>query len=259
MGRITVTAAILTIFGGVSSWGDVVHLKNGGAVEGIVTEEGDWYSVQTTYGVSKIRKADVAKVDWVKSPLAEYRERASALKGDDVVEWFELGRWAQKEGLTPQAEEAFRNVLAAEPDHQQAREALGYVFEAGRWITRDEQMAAKGWIQVEGKWISPEAAKLQRALAEKEAIEAEASRAEALAREAEARAREAEALAARAAQLAQAEAAKAAAAQARAAAARDEAERARALREARWAELEIERLRHLHCPTCHGHPPDDHR
>lgn len=256
MFRLTLAAAILGILGGVPLWGDVVHLKNGGTVEGIVTEEGEFYSVETAFGITRIRKAEVAEVLWEKSALAEYRERASALRPGDAEGWNALARWAQRQGLTSQAEQALRNVLDADPDNARAREALGYVRHEGRWVTRDEQMEAKGWVQDEGKWISPEAAQLKRALAEKEALEAEARRAEAEARSEEARAREAEASAEKAARLAEAEAARAATEQARAVTAREEADRARALREARWAELEIERLRHSHCPVCQGHPPN---
>ncbi len=252
-------AAILAIVGCVPLWGDVVQLKNGGTVEGIVTEEGDFYAVQTAYGITRIRKTEVTTVVWEKSALQTYKERASALDPKDATGWFELGRWARSEDLAPQADEAFQTVLALDPDHRQAREALGYVLENGRWLTRDEQMEAKGWIQVEGKWTSPEGVELRRALAEKETIEAEARKADAEARTAEARAREAEATAEKAGRLAEAKAAEAATAQARAAAARDEAARARDLREARFAELEIERLRHIHCPVCEGHPPGDHR
>ncbi len=257
--RHSIWAVFLTIVGCVPLWGDVVQLKKGGTVEGIVTEEGEFYAVETAYGITKIRKTEVETVAWEKSALATYRERAAALKADDVAGWFELGRWARGEDLTPQADEALQNVLAIDPDHKQAREALGYVQHEGRWLTRDEQMEARGWIKVEGKWISHEEAELRRALAEKAAIEAGARRAEAEARTAEAQAREAEAGAEKAGRLAEAKAAEAATAQARAAEARDEAQRARDLREARFAELEIERLRHAHCPVCGGHDPGDHR
>ena len=259
MGRSAIVAAILTVLGCVPLWGDVVQLKKGGTVEGIVTEEGDFYAVQTAYGITKIRKTEVETVVWEKSALQTYKERAAALDPKDAAGWFDLGRWARGEDLPPQADEAFQNVLAIDPDHGQAREALGYVLEDGRWLTRDEQMEAKGWIRVEGKWLSPEAVALRRALAEKDALEAEARRAEAEARTAEAQAREAEASAEKAGRLAEAKAAEAATAQARAAEAQASAARARDLREARFAELEAERLRHIHCPVCQGHPPGDHR
>ncbi len=251
----TLAAAVLAVLGCVPLWADIVQLKKGGTVEGIVTEEKDVYVVETAYGITRIRKEEVETVILQKSALATYRERAAALQPGDAAGWHDLARWARGEDLTPQADEAYQNVLAIDPDHAQAREALGFVQHEGRWMTRDEQMEAKGWIQVEGKWMSPEAATLQRALAEKASLEAQARSAEAEARTAEARAREEEASAAKADRLAEAKAAEAATAQARAAAAREEADRARALREARWAELEIERLRHAHCPACGGHPP----
>ncbi|MEK7867660.1 MAG: hypothetical protein AAB434_13345 [Planctomycetota bacterium] len=253
MSRTLILATVLCTLGAVRA--DVVHLKNGGTVEGIVTEEADAYMVQTAYGTTRIKKEEVERVERSVSQLERYRETAAKLGDEDAKGWFELGQWAKASGLDPQSHEAFTRVLTIDPDHAGAREALGFVRHEGQWLDHDAWMDARGWIKVGGKWVSPEAAALMKALAEKEALQAQADAAEAKAREAESRAKQAEADAERAALLREAKAEEARAAEARAVAAREEAERARALREARWAELEIERLRHSHCPVCGGHEP----
>lgn len=167
---------------------DTVHLKTGGTIDGIVTEDGRDYVIEVPFGLIRVGKELVDSVDWKDTPLAEHKRRAAALADDDADGWEKLGRWAQRNGLPSLAEEDFRRAIEANPEHEAARRALDHEKVDGKWMTRDEAMASRGMIRVDGKWVSREAADLMKALAEAKALDAEARAAEARAREEEARA-----------------------------------------------------------------------
>ena len=44
-----------------------------------------------------------------------------------------------------------RQVVQLDPEHVPARRGLGHVRQNGRWMSRDEQMAARGYVKHKGK------------------------------------------------------------------------------------------------------------
>lgn len=58
----------------------------------------------------------------------------SRLAWDDVTGLSDLAKWCDEKGLAADAKRAWEKVLKAAPDHAEAREALGYVKEAGEWV-----------------------------------------------------------------------------------------------------------------------------
>ncbi len=58
----------------------------------------------------------------------------SKLTWDDVVGMTDLANWCEAKGLDLDAKRVWEKVLKAAPDHVEAREALGYVKEAGEWV-----------------------------------------------------------------------------------------------------------------------------
>ena len=143
-------------------FGDVVHLKHGGTIEGQVVQTDDAVIVKVPEGEVRLPKSAVVRIEKKPTPLDEYQKRAAAIKEADAH--YKLGLWAGIVGLKTQAKEQFGKAIAIEPDHAQARHALGYRMHGGRWVTRDEEMKARGLVKHEGAWMSPEAAAKLRTL-----------------------------------------------------------------------------------------------
>ncbi|HET8646096.1 MAG TPA: hypothetical protein VFO85_11435, partial [Vicinamibacteria bacterium] len=128
------------------------------------------------------------------SALAGFRARAAALADGDIGGWLALGEWARDHDLLTQSRAAFEHVLARDPMNAAAHRALGHVLVAGRWMTLEDSYRARGLVQFEGSWVTPE--ERQALFSERAADEAprrDRLEAEARIREAEARARAAEA------------------------------------------------------------------
>ena len=84
---------------------------------------------------------------------AAYQERAKKLDTEDATGHYRLGLWCDKKGLPDEARLEFEKVVALDPDHEGARQALGYVRFKARWLSHDEAMKAKGLVRHEGAWM----------------------------------------------------------------------------------------------------------
>ncbi len=135
---------------------DVLHLENGGTIEGIVKEDGSFYQVQTVTGTCTIAKDQVLLRELKEYVLDKYNKAAAAVKADDAQGHFELamlckdGKWSSK------MKDELLKVIEIDPEHEQARAELGYVKHDGKWITYDEMMKAKGYVRFEDKWVTQE-------------------------------------------------------------------------------------------------------
>ena len=136
--------------------GDIIHLK-AGKVEGIIVKKTDTeLVVETTAGKVTLNPADVVKIERKSSPLELYREMAREVKPNDADGHFKLGLWCLDSRLYREANEEFRKAIALEPDHEGARERLGYVRKDGKWMTRPEAKRADGFVKHGDRWITEE-------------------------------------------------------------------------------------------------------
>jgi hypothetical protein len=163
------------------AFGDVVHLKSGGTLEGQVVETDDAVVVKLPVGEVRLSKDAVARIEKKETALEEYQKRAAALKDDDAEGHYRLGLWAQSVGLKAQAKEQFQKTIALKPDHAEAHKALGHRLANGQWVTEDQEMQARGLLKYDGQWMTPEAAARLQALR----AELEVAREKRLAAEAE--------------------------------------------------------------------------
>jgi hypothetical protein len=67
----------------------------------------------------------------------------------------ELARWARAQGLASEADALLDGVIAAAPDHPQARRLAGYELVAGAWLRGEPLWKAKGWVRYLGRWLPP--------------------------------------------------------------------------------------------------------
>jgi hypothetical protein len=199
MRRIPTLIVATALASGLAS-ADVIVLKGGGRIEGDVVEQrADRVVIDVPAGRVTLPRTLIESMVVGSTSLGEFRARAASLAPRDVEGWLALAAWARDHELRTQSRGAYEHVLALDPANAAAHQALGHVFVAGQWLTRDEAYRTSGFVQFEGHWVRPEA---QQAMLEERAADAAARRdrieTEARIREAEARARTAEAEARRA-------------------------------------------------------------
>jgi hypothetical protein len=148
---------------------DVVVLKDGERIEGVVEERGDEVVVRLDYGDVGFARSEVARVERRASPLSRFEARAAGLTPRDVNGRYRLGLEAERAGLTGLARRLFLEVVSLEPDHRGARAALGQRLHGGRWRTEDEVKEAEGYVKRGDLWITPGAAAVLDAEARREA------------------------------------------------------------------------------------------
>lgn len=174
---------------------DEIFLHGGGRVTGVIVERTkDAVVLETAPGRVTLPMRRIEKIVESRSALEAFRDRAAALAPRDVDGWAALARWAVERDLLTQSREAWQKVLAADPSHPEANEALGRVELDGSWVSEAEAYRARGYVEFEGRWVTPaEHEALVRERSAEEASARERREADVRVREAEARAREAEA------------------------------------------------------------------
>ncbi len=149
-------AAALTL--AISAQADVVRLKSGGMVEGVIVKQTKTQVVVQTNSGGKVtlRLRDVATIERKPSAFQIYRDMLAKLSDDDADGHYSLGLWCQEHRLFRQAREQFEKTIAINPNHKGARERLGYVLLDGKWVTKAEAMKANGFVLHRGEWLTAE-------------------------------------------------------------------------------------------------------
>jgi hypothetical protein len=175
--RFTVLLVCAVVAGAALAFGDVVHLKEGGKIEGqVISDTETEVKIATKYGIQVIPKQNVDRVE--KTPTIEeiYKEKLAGIDEEDAEAHYQLGQWCKEQGLTAQAELRFRETLRLNPGHHGARVELGYVYYGGKWVHTDEikeLIETKGYIPYNGKLLTKE--EYDEMTAEEEGTEEEAS------------------------------------------------------------------------------------
>lgn len=73
-------------------------------------------------------------------PKDVYKRRRKEA-GDDVAKLWELHLWCDAYGLSRESRSVLRAILKVEPNHRQAREALGHIEYDGRWFKSEQELA----------------------------------------------------------------------------------------------------------------------
>ncbi len=142
---------------------DVVNLNTGGRIEGLVEEEGAFYKITTTAGVTHIAKEKVASLEKKDCVLTVYAREAAKVAADDADGHWGLAQLCREGNWTAKARDEAKKVIAIAPDHADARKFLGYVRYDDKWMTQRERFAAMGYVEYKGKWYPEEAARRRQA------------------------------------------------------------------------------------------------
>jgi len=90
---------------------------------------------------------------------AEYR-RIQPGFADTAEQQWALAEWCREHDLHAEREKHLRRAVALDPDHVEARRALGYAKYDGEWRTPDEVMTERGYVRYKGRWRTPQEVQL---------------------------------------------------------------------------------------------------
>ena len=83
-------------------------------------------------------------------------ERIRPTYADTAAAQWELAQWCLEHKLTAQREVHLRRVIELDPNHAEARHALGYSQVDGQWATQEEIMIQRGYSEYKGQWRLPQ-------------------------------------------------------------------------------------------------------
>lgn len=113
---------------------DTFHLKGGDKLEGEVVEDlGEAYRIRTIVGVVDIEKERIVKRVEGPPPWRVYEEKRRKC-ANTAAAHYKLALWCRKHGLRAEENEQLERVIKLDPNHAEARDALGYVKKDGAWV-----------------------------------------------------------------------------------------------------------------------------
>ena len=137
--RLLVPLALILTLSTATAQTDIVHLKHGGKVEGTIVEEGKTLTVKTRLGTVRIDAGEVASIERGPSVTERYEARLAALADPgDIALRLDLAQWCENEKHSKGRREQYEAILAIDPDHAGARQALGHEQRDGVWITAED-------------------------------------------------------------------------------------------------------------------------
>jgi hypothetical protein len=141
------------------AFADIFILESGGQIQG------EWLNRDEQPRIKYVIRCGTATINLPseqvreairQSPAeAEYARRAPAIADTVEAQW-ELAEWCRKSALTKQREAHLRRIIELDPNHQQARFALGYQFLKGEWVSRSDARRNEGYEFYHGKWRTPQ-------------------------------------------------------------------------------------------------------
>jgi hypothetical protein len=144
--------------------GEVFLLRSGGRIEGDLVNVDE--KPRTSYVISlpsggqlTLDAAVVDKVQPMRPELAEY-EKVRRQHPDTIQGQLQMAEWCRDHNLTPQRKTHLERVLQLDPNQAEARRILGYRKYKDTWVTLEEEMAEKGYVKRDGRWITQQDAEL---------------------------------------------------------------------------------------------------
>ncbi len=154
---------------------DIFRLKSGGQVTGVIIDRGKQgeYVVQTNQGaVVTLSRRQVKKVVPQEKIDLQYANRSQTLP-DTVEAHRELAAWCKENKLLKKKKHHLQRIIELDPTDEAARLSLGFQKHHGRWMTRDEIMAARGLQKYGGDFRTPQDIALRKRTEKREQAEAD--------------------------------------------------------------------------------------
>ncbi|NUN50853.1 MAG: hypothetical protein HUU15_18760 [Candidatus Brocadiae bacterium] len=155
--KLTLNALLLSLIAGLAA-ADTVHTTDGRRLEGKVKDLGDEIQLEGKYGSTRLRKAQVSKIEYGKTTAEIYAEKAALLKADDARGHWALAQWCKEQGLSGEFRLEAQAAIAADTDYEPARLALGHQKIDGQWRTPDQIREGNGEVKRNGTWMTADEA-----------------------------------------------------------------------------------------------------
>lgn len=154
----------------------VAEMRRSGLIPGrfVRVERINGYAVEVNEGLKiGISENEIRRVRTQDEKMRAYREQLAKMK-DDAETHYLMHRWCSRQGLYDQMQRHLERCIELEPNHSEARAALGYTRYENRWVKNDSLRRSRGMIRDGGKWrFAEEVIQLERADAtEKARLEA---------------------------------------------------------------------------------------
>ncbi len=134
---------------------DVLELKDGRLVEGIVVRSGDVYVVHSRFGVAEIPADRVKARHEARDLDAQIQEHVAALDPDDMANRALLAKWLVGVGREEEGKAMAEAVLEEDPENAVAHGVLGHIRHHGVWCTPEEAKRAEGLEKHGDAWYTP--------------------------------------------------------------------------------------------------------
>lgn len=155
---------------------DTLALENGGQVEGqwLNRAEGSSasYHLQRN-GVTIVVAGSQVREAVRQTPAESEYARRAPLAADTVAAQWELAEWCRSQVLMAQRGVHLRRLVELDPNHMRARQALGYQYLNGQWITKSDARRSEGYELYRGKWRTPQEIEILERRARNELAEKE--------------------------------------------------------------------------------------
>lgn len=153
------TALILYIIcfcAAAALYADVIVLKNGNEIEGkIIGETEDRVVLKTSYGQIELAKSQITEIRRAPTAFEEYEKKAKEVEKTAQAH-YDLAKWCEGKELRKEAMKHYGKALEIDPAFAPAGQALGYEKVEGKWLSPDDAKIAKGLVKFEGKWVKKE-------------------------------------------------------------------------------------------------------
>lgn len=157
------------------TFADVVRLKNGGEIRGVLRKEShpanstDVALVTLSGATVTLPRSEIESVQPRSPAMEEYITRSREIP-HTLEAHQQLADWCVSRQLKPQRIEQLELMLEIEPKNETIHRSLGHIRYEGEWMTREESMERKGFVLHNGKWVTHlEAELLEKTEAERAA------------------------------------------------------------------------------------------
>lgn len=154
--------ALITLLTAAAARGDVISLNNGGEIRGQLQQpdqrrtDDEPVVIKTLSGsLVTVRREDIESIKRRRLVLEEYE--VLRRKVDDTVDaQWELAQWCLNKRLADERRTHLERIVELNPQHAEARRALGHQLHDGVWMSRDEYMKSRGQVLYRGRYVFPQ-------------------------------------------------------------------------------------------------------
>ena len=163
VGLVAVACACAVV---AASRADVIELTGGGQLEGklVQSDDGDKSAFLIDLaagGRVTVPRSEVTRVDAASDAETEYQKLARS-SPDTVDAHWKLSEWCRQHKLTADRQRHLERIVELDPNHAEARAALGFRQKDGKWMDRDDVMTARGLVLYQGQYVTPQHVELMQ-------------------------------------------------------------------------------------------------